>query len=72
MRGICGFTEAEMASRTDTTPEEYRAYEGGTADLPFTFIHKCSKPQMPRISRIRKATSISWVLTWEVSMVSPP
>ncbi len=42
MRGICGFTEAEMASRTDTTPEEYRAYEGGTADLPFTFIHKCS------------------------------
>ena len=42
MRGICGFTEAEMARRTDTTPEEYRAYEGGMADLPFTFIHKCS------------------------------
>ncbi len=42
MRGICGFTEAEMAGKTDTTPEEYRAYEGGMADLPFTFIHKCS------------------------------
>lgn len=42
MRGICGFTEAEMAQKTDTTPEEYRAYEGGMADLPFTFIHKCS------------------------------
>ena len=42
MRGICGFTEEEMAGRTDTTPEEYRAYEGGMADLPFTFIHKCS------------------------------
>ena len=42
MRGICGFTEMEMARKTDTTPEEYRAYEGGTADLPFTFIHKCS------------------------------
>ena len=42
MRGICGFTEEEMSSRTDTTPEEYRAYEAGMADLPFTFIHKCS------------------------------
>ena len=42
MRGICGFTEEEMARKTDTTPEEYRAYEGGMADLPFTFIHKCS------------------------------
>ena len=42
MRGICGFTEAEMARRTDTTPEEYRAYEAGAVDLPFTFIHKCS------------------------------
>ena len=42
MRGICGFTEAEMARRTDTTIAEYRAYEAGMADLPFTFIHKCS------------------------------
>ena len=42
MRAICGFTETEMARKTDTTPEEYRAYEGGIADLPFTFIHKCS------------------------------
>ncbi len=42
MRGICGFTEKEMARKTDTTPEEYRVYEGGTVDLPFTFIHKCS------------------------------
>ena len=42
MRGICGFTEMEMARKTDTTPEEYRIYESGTVDLPFTFIHKCS------------------------------
>ena len=42
MRGICGFTEAEMARRTDTTLAEYRAYEAARADLPFTFIHKCS------------------------------
>ncbi|MCI9679283.1 MAG: AMP-binding protein [Oscillospiraceae bacterium] len=31
-----------MARKTDTTPEEYRIYESGTVDLPFTFIHKCS------------------------------
>ena len=42
MRGICGFSELEMARKTDTTPEEYRAYEAGMVDLPFTFIHKCS------------------------------
>ena len=42
MRNICGFTEEEMARRTDTTVAEYRVYEAGGADLPFTFIHKCS------------------------------
>ena len=42
MRGICGFDEAEMALRTDTTPEQYRTYEAGMADLPFSFIHKCA------------------------------
>ncbi len=42
MRGICGFSEAEMAQRTDTTPEQYETYERGGADLPFTFIHKCA------------------------------
>ena len=42
MRHICGFTEAEMAANTDTTVEQYHAYEAGLADLPFTFIHKCA------------------------------
>ena len=42
MRTICGFAEEEMARRTDTTLAEYRFYEGGQADLPFTFIHKCA------------------------------
>ena len=42
MRQICGFTEAEMAEKTDTTIMEYSAYEAGKADLPFTFIHKCA------------------------------
>ena len=33
MRQICGFTEAEMAEKTDTTIMEYSAYEAGKADL---------------------------------------
>ncbi len=42
MREICGFTEAEMAEKTEITLDEYRQYENGTTDFPFTFIHKCA------------------------------
>ncbi|MBP5254396.1 MAG: AMP-binding protein [Lachnospiraceae bacterium] len=42
MRSILGYSEAEMAKMTEVTPEEYEAYENGTKDLPFTFIHKCA------------------------------
>ena len=43
MREVCGFSEEEMASKTDITTEQYREYEKGTADFPFSFIHKCAK-----------------------------
>ena len=42
MREIMGYDEAKMATLTEVTPEEYIAYESGTVDLPFTFIHKCA------------------------------
>ena len=42
MRLISGYSEAEMARLTDTTLAEYRTFEVGLADLPFTFIHKCA------------------------------
>ena len=42
MRQISGYSEAEMARLTDTTLAEYRTFEAGLADLPFTFIHKCA------------------------------
>nr|WP_316624446.1 AMP-binding protein [uncultured Ruminococcus sp.] len=42
MREISGFTVEEMAEKTEVTPDEYRAYENGTVDFPFTFIHKCA------------------------------
>lgn len=43
MREVCGFSEEEMAAKTDITVEKYREYEMGTADFPFSFIHKCAK-----------------------------
>ena len=42
MREIAGFSIAEMARKTDTTPAQYEAYENGTCDFPFSFLHKCS------------------------------
>ncbi len=43
MREIAGYSEAEMAEKTDVSVQEYRCYEAGTVDFPFTFIHKCAK-----------------------------
>ncbi len=42
MRDICGFTEAEMAEKTDVSVREYGLYESGQLDMPFSFIHKCA------------------------------
>ena len=43
MRDITGYSQEEMAQRTEVTLEEYQRYENGLADFPFTFIHKCAK-----------------------------
>ena len=43
MREVCGFSEAEMAEKTDCTVEQYKLYEEGRVDFPFSFIHKCAK-----------------------------
>ncbi len=42
MREIIGFTEEEMAEKTEVSLDEYKKYESGALDFPFTFIHKCS------------------------------
>ena len=43
MREIVGYTVAEMAEKTEIPQALYMEYEAGTADLPFTFMHKCAK-----------------------------
>ena len=42
MRSICDFSVEQMAEKTEVTPEQYLAFEGGSEDLPFSFIHKCA------------------------------
>ena len=42
MREIDGISVEEMAQKTEVSVEEYRDYESGKKDFPFTFIHKCS------------------------------
>ena len=42
MRDVMGFSVDFMAEKTEVTPESYIAYESGSADIPFTFIHKCA------------------------------
>ena len=43
MRRIVGYSVAEMAEKTEIPQDLYREYEAGTADLPFSFMHKCAK-----------------------------
>ena len=42
MREIIGFSVEKMAELTEVSEEDYRLYESGTVDLPFTFLHKCT------------------------------
>ena len=42
MREILGYSISDMALKTEVSEEKYNAFEGGTADIPFTFIHKCA------------------------------
>ena len=43
MREILGYSTQMMAEQTEVPEEIYCQYETGTVDMPFTFLHKCSK-----------------------------
>jgi len=43
MREILGHSMQKMAELTEVSEAEYKLYETGTVDLPFTFLHKCAK-----------------------------
>ena len=43
MRLIAGYSEAEMAEKTETDLDTYTNLETGKVDFPFSFIHKCAQ-----------------------------
>ena len=43
MREIMGWSQEEMAEKTDVPAEEYLLYEAGNTDMPFTFILKSAQ-----------------------------
>ncbi|MBQ7184668.1 MAG: AMP-binding protein [Clostridia bacterium] len=66
MREIMGWSQKEMAEKTEVSPLEYRAYEAGNTDLPFTFIHKCAMAFNMEITELlegQNATLSSYTVT---------
>ena len=66
MREIMGWSEAEMAEKTDVSEESYRIYESGTIDIPFSFIHKCAEAfdvEMMELLEGRSAHLSSYTIT---------
>ncbi len=42
LREIMGWSIEEMAAKTEVSAEKYISFETASADIPFTFIHKCA------------------------------
>ena len=42
LRHIMGYSVYFMAEKTGISQDDYRAFESGTIDIPFSFIHKCA------------------------------
>ena len=42
LREIIGYSVKEMTEKTDVDEKTYLAYESGSEDIPFSFIHKCA------------------------------
>ena len=43
MREILGWSQEEMAEKTEVSADEYKLYEAGHTDMPFTFIYKAAQ-----------------------------
>ena len=57
LREIAGYSQEEMARKTEVSPELYKKYELGELDFPFTFIHKCALEMGVEITDIMEGRS---------------
>lgn len=67
MREIVGLTEQEMAEKTEITVDEYRLYENGQRDFPFTFIHKCAQALGIGMSDLLEGTTSARLTSYTVT-----
>ena len=57
LRAIEGYTEEEMAQKTDVSVEEYRSCERGERNLTFAFIYRCALALGVDVTDIIEGTS---------------
>ena len=57
LREISGMSVAEAAALTEVSEAQYNRYEDGKEDLPFTFIHKCTRAFGVELSAITEGHS---------------
>ena len=57
LRAIEGYTEEEMAQKTDVSVEEYRKCERGERNLTFAFIYRCALALGVDVTDIIEGTS---------------
>ena len=57
LREISGMSITEAAVLTEVSEDQYRSYEDGKEDLPFTFIHKCTRAFGVELSAITEGHS---------------
>jgi acetyl-CoA synthetase len=57
LREISGMSVAEAAEKTEVSEAQYLLYEDGKEDLPFTFIHNCTRAFGVELSAITECHS---------------
>ena len=63
MREIMGLTEAEMAEKTQVSPETYAAYETGAVDLPLRSFTNAPWPSALRLPTCWRDTARTFPVT---------
>ncbi len=67
IRDVLGYSVTEVAEKTEVSLDEYLAYESGTVDLPFSFIHKCALTFGVELSELLEGDSTARLTAYTVT-----
>ncbi len=67
IRDVLGYSVEEVAEKTEVSTEEYLAYESGSQDLPFSFIHKCALTFGVELSELLEGDSTARLTSYTVT-----